>query len=110
MSVLHYVPNMMNPFSAQSFHSKSLFMETKEKEYLGFIGSSNFAQRSYSRDNEMNFYVFSKNKKLKNIFEKEKEFVLEDAKDIDSSKDKRGVAKRAIDKLFWAFCRWAKIC
>lgn len=100
----------MNPFSAQSFHSKSLFIETKEKEYLGFIGSSNFAQRSYSRDNEMNFYVVSKNQKLKKIFEKEKEFILNDCKDIDSSKIKRGVARGTIDRIFWAFCRWAKIC
>lgn len=72
LTVKHFVPNMKNPFAAHSFHSKSLFVETKNKEFLGYIGSSNFAQRSYYRDNEMNFYVYSKNEKLKKIFEEEK--------------------------------------
>lgn len=107
---MHYVPDFKNPFSAHSFHSKSLFVETGNKEFLGYIGSSNFAQRSYYRDNEMNFYVYSKNRKLKKIFEEEKKFIVNECKDIETSKNKRGVIGKMWDLIFWKVARWTKIC
>lgn len=105
-----YTPEIKNPFAAHSFHSKSLFLETKNKEFFGYIGSSNFAQRSYFRDNEMNFYVYSRNPKLKEIFEREREYVLEGCKDIEEVKVKRGGVRKVLDGLFWILARWTKIC
>ena len=106
-----YVPNIKNPFSAQSFHSKALFINFGNQEFLATIGSSNYAQRSYRRDNELNFFVYSRSKKLAKIMESEKNFILEDCREYDpKNNERRGVFGRLQDSLFWVLARWNNFC
>lgn len=108
--VYQFTPNIKKPFTAQSFHSKYLFLENDQGEYLMQIGSGNYAQRSYYKDNEINFYVYSKNEKLKKMALSEKKYIMSDCQELKEDKEKRAVTKRLIDNLFWGISRWNNIC
>lgn len=84
-----FYPEMDKPFKAKTFHSKGFFIKTENPEfnsYLGTIGSSNFADRSYHRDNELNFWVYSKNPKFGSMIEKERKSIVEECREYDSVK------------------------
>ena len=88
-----------------------MFIQYGKSEYLASIGSSNFSQRSYERDTELNFYVYSKNSQLKKMMENERKFILEDCKEFDVNKmERRSILGKMADWIFWVFARGNKIC
>ena len=86
-----YFPEMDKPFKAKTFHSKGLFVKTQNDEfgsYLGTIGSGNFGERSYFRDNELNFWVYSKNPKFWSLLEGERKKIIEGCREVGEVKQK----------------------
>lgn len=63
-----------------TFHAKGIWASLNTPssgEYLTLFGSSNYSQRSFSRDVEGQFWVFTKNPELKAHFERDREMLLE---------------------------------
>ncbi len=60
-----------------TYHAKGIWyshdnQQLNKKEYLTLVGSSNYTQRSYKRDMENQFMLFTINKNLIKKFEKER--------------------------------------
>ena len=90
-----------------TFHSKMMFLEGYDDEYLASIGSSNFSDRSYERDHELDFFVYSKSKKFKRLLKKEIALIETDSKEFDSNNPPwRGIKGTIIDWVikFFKFC------
>ena len=90
-----------------TFHSKMIFLEGYNDEYLASIGSSNFSDRSFERDHELDFFVYSKSKKFKKLLKKEIELIEGDSKEFDAnSVPRRGIKGGLIDWVikFFKFC------
>ena len=56
-----------------TFHTKGIWFYENQEETpsLTIIGSSNYSQRSYKRDNEIQFYIYSVCPKFKERLQKE---------------------------------------
>ena len=86
-----FFPEIDKPFKAKTFHAKGLFLKTSNQDfdsYLGTIGSGNFSDRSYFRDNELNFWVYSKNPKLGQLLEQERTEITEACRTFDPAKSR----------------------
>lgn len=86
-----FFPEIDKPFKAKTFHAKGMFLKTTNKDFesfLGTIGSGNFSDRSYFRDNELNFWVYSKNPKLGQLLEEERTEITEACKIFDPTKSR----------------------
>lgn len=83
--------------SKWTYHAKGLFLASLDSrgkglltdpggvsEYINIIGSSNFGGRSFNRDIETQFYIFSNESELMDKFEKERVGLYEYANHIDN--------------------------
>ena len=104
-----FFPEYDKPFKAKTFHAKGLFVKTKNdhfESFLGTIGSGNFADRSYFRDNELNFWVYSKNPKLGQIFDNERDAMIRECRELDPKKTKsKGGLRGMIFNLIMKFSK-----
>ena len=84
-----------------------MFLEGYDEEYLVSIGSSNFSDRSYERDHELDFFVYSKSKKFKKLVKREIALIEQDSKEFDADAvPRRGIKGRVID---WVM-KFFKLC
>lgn len=105
-----FFPELNKPFKAKTFHAKGLFIKTSNEDFdsfLGTIGSGNFCDRSYSRDNELNFWVYSKNPKLGRIFDQERNAIIDDCREFDPSKTRH--RKGIKGRIFNLIMKWSKM-
>lgn len=89
-----------------TFHTKGLWLyeANEETPSLTIIGSSNYSQRSYARDNEIQLYIYSKCPKLKEKLHNENERQFKQASKIeinDIRNDKEVKIKWRHHFFFW---------
>lgn len=89
-----------------TYHTKGLwFYENKEETpSLTIIGSSNYSQRSYSRDNEVQFYIYTVCPKFKEKLHNENQRQYEKASRVQVSDLKNSIEvklKLRHKILFW---------
>lgn len=68
-----------------TFHAKGLwlFENNEEKPSLTIIGSSNFSNRSYHKDTEIQFFLYSLCPKMKEKLSKENSRILSDTQEVN---------------------------
>lgn len=77
-----------------------------QKDFLVSIGSSNWAQRSFSRDNELNFYVYSDSMSFKRKVDKELDLIKRDCKELNPAHKKGGLKSLIFDSIV----RYNELC
>ena len=89
-----------------TFHTKGMWFyeNSEENPSLSLIGSSNYSQRSYKRDNEIQFFIYSLCPKFKEKLHKENEKMFENSVKIGENEiknDKEVIVKFRHKVLFW---------
>lgn len=82
-----------------TFHSKMLLADSAEGDYLISIGSSNFSQRSYARDHELNFYMYSTSSKFRKVIKKEVDLIKSESQPFDTNSVKKRYKSYFLDPI-----------
>ena len=88
-----------------TFHTKGMWIyENQENPSLTLIGSSNYSQRSYKRDNEIQFYIYALCPKFKEKLQAENQRQFEHGKTItlnEIKNDSEVKLKMRHKLIFW---------